>query len=90
MIIFDGISDHEQINLYYTSSLITHLKSIFSWHGAPATLVTDNRPQYSSAEMEQFSSTYGFQHITSSPHYHQSNRQAEKSQNGQVSIIKFL
>lgn len=42
-------------------------------------MVTDNGPQYVSQEMTQFSSTYGFNHITSSPHYHQSNGLAERT-----------
>ena len=36
--------------------------------------------------MKQFSSTYGFQHITSFPHYHQSNWQAERT----VRTVKSL
>ena len=41
--------------------MTTFLKTIFSWHGIPAILVTDSEPQYFSAETEQFSSTYRFQ-----------------------------
>ena len=60
-------------------SIITVLKSIFARHGIPTTLITDNGPQFISNEMSQFSSTYGFHHVTSSPHYHQSNGQAERT-----------
>jgi len=50
-------------------SIITALKSIFSRYGVPATLLSDNGPQFTSAEMEEFSKIYSFDHITSSPHY---------------------
>ena len=69
-----------------STNVITVLKSIFARHGIPATLVTDNGPQFISNEMNQFSSTYGFHHVTSSPHYHQSNGQAERM----VKTIKSL
>ena len=83
---FSRFVEIEKLTSTTSSSVITHLKAIFSRHGIPATLITDNGPQYSSAEMEQFSSTYGFQHITSSPHYHQSNGQAERT----VRTVKSL
>jgi len=38
--------------------------------------------------MKQFSSTYGFQHTTSSPHYHQSNGQAERAVKTVKSLLK--
>ena len=65
----------EVIKLTSTTSrsIITALKSIFSRYGVPAILFSDNGPQFASAEMEEFSKLYSFDHITSSPHYPQSN-----------------
>ena len=42
-------------------------------------MITDNGPQFVSHEMTQFPSSYRFNHITSSPHYHQSNGLAERT-----------
>ena len=51
---------------------------IFSRHGIPATVISDNGPQYSSEAFRFFSQEYNFNHVTSSPHYPQSNRLAER------------
>ena len=56
-----------------SASIITAMKSVFSWHGIPHTVVSDNGPQYVSAEMKKFSSLYEFNHVTTNPHYPQSN-----------------
>ena len=61
-----------------SSAVINHLKSIFAEHGIPLQLITDNGPQYSSAEFDGFMTTYGVEHITSSPMYPQSNGSAER------------
>ena len=66
--------------------MISSLKSIFSHHGVPSVLMSDNGPQFSSIEMKEFANTYGFQHVTSSPHYPQSNGLAERT----VKTIKSL
>jgi len=58
--------------------VINHLKSIFSEHGIPAQLLSDGGPQYSSHEFEKFVTSYGIEHIPSSPHYAQSNGFAER------------
>lgn len=67
--------------------MIGHCKSIFARHGIPEVVVSDNGPQFSRVKTSAFSAfaqEYGFQHITSSPHYPQSNGLAEAA----VKIIK--
>ena len=60
-----------------SASVIRALIAIFSRHGIPAVLMSDNGPQYSSQEMKDFANQYNFKHVTSSPHYPQSNGMAE-------------
>ena len=78
----------EVIKLTSTTSkaVISSLKAIFSRHGVPLVLMSDNGPQFDSSDMKQFANTYGFKHITSSPHYPQSNGLAERT----VKTIKGL
>ena len=59
-------------------AVITAMKLIFSRHGLPETLRSDNGPQFSSQEMVEFTSSYGIQHVTSSPYFPQSNGMAER------------
>lgn len=69
-----------------SASVITHAKSIFARHGIPHIVVSDNGPCFNSMEWQMFAEQYDFQHVTSSPHYAQSNGQAEKG----VHILKQL
>ena len=48
--------------------------------------MSNNGPHYTSREMKEFVSSYGFTHITSNPHYLQSNGQAERA----VKSVKAL
>ena len=61
-----------------SSSIVRYLKTIFARFGIPATMVTDNGPQFDSQEMKEFAQTYDFHHITSSPYYPQANGLAER------------
>ena len=62
-----------------SNKVVQHMKSIFARYGIPEVVVSDNGPQYSSALFSQFANTYGFKHITSSPHYPQANGEAERA-----------
>lgn len=61
-----------------SQAVINHMKSIFAEHGIPMKLFTDNGPQYDSEVFQEFTRLYTIKHITSSPHYPQSNGFAER------------
>ena len=69
-----------------SQSVIKALKSMFARFGIPEIVVSDNGPQYSSQEFADFAKAYNFCHTTSSPHYPQSNGQAERT----VKTVKKL
>ena len=58
----------------------------FSEYGWPDTLVSDNGPCYTPVVFTNLMQEYSINHITSSPHYPQSNELAEKF----VQIVKNL
>ena len=64
------------------------MKSIFSGHGIPQIVISDNGPQYASEEYLKFVSDYQFEHITSNPHYPQSNGEAERAVQTVKSLLK--
>lgn len=59
-------------------------KQIFTEHGIPVNVRSDNGPHYTGNAFKQFSHEYGFNHITSSPHYARSNGFIES----QVKLVK--
>ena len=67
--------------LHSTSSaaVVHNLKAAFARHGIVETLISDNGPCYISKEFESFEKAWEFTHVTTSPHYPQSNDLAEKS-----------
>ena len=56
-----------------TQGVIQQLRSIFARHGIPEQVMSDNGPQFSSEAFTNFAKTYDFTHVTSSPHFPQSN-----------------
>ncbi len=56
-----------------SNAVIIHLRGIFDEYGLPERLISDNGPQFAAKEFGDFANSYGFEHVTSSPHYPQSN-----------------
>lgn len=61
-----------------SAAVITHLRSIYAEYGISSQLVTDNGPQYSAKEFADFTTSYGIEHIASSPLYPQANGSSER------------
>ena len=62
-----------------STHLVGKLKNMFSKFGIPEVVVSDNGPQFQSAVFKQFAMDYGFDHVTSNPHYPQENGCAERA-----------
>ena len=67
------------------SSVITSMKSLFARHGVPDEIMANNMP-FASKDMTTFAKDWNFNIITTSPHYAQSNSQAE----GTIQTVKCL
>ena len=69
-----------------STSVIQALKEHFSRHGIPDTVVSGNGSQFSSQEFHEFSLSWEFSQVTSSPHCPKSNGKVELS----VKIVRQL
>ena len=67
-------------------TVIHALRGQFARYGISDTIVSDNGPQFSADEFKQFSKEWGFEHMTSSPGYPQSNGKVEQA----VKTVKNL
>ena len=94
MVVVDYYSNFievERLTTITTSGVCKSLKSMFSRYGIPDKLVSDNGPQFSSAEFTKFAKDWGLQHLTSSPRYpHAVKRKGRKQcQNNEEAILKM-
>ena len=83
---FSNYIEVENLHSTTTRGVSKALKVLFARYGVPDTLVTDNGPQFASAEFLAFAKSWDFQHVTSSPRYPQSNGKAENA----VKTVKQL
>lgn len=89
LIIVDYFSNYVEVsklNNIASSTVIQSMKEIFSRHGIPETVISDNGTQYSSREFRKFAEEWGFHHVTSSPNYPQANGKSERA----VQTVKTL
>ena len=63
---------------------INKLRMMFSTHGIPDTIISDNASAFVGQEFQNFCRVNGIQHMTSAPHHPASNGLAERS----VGIVK--
>ena len=83
---YSNFIEVEHLNKATMSTVSKALKSMFARCGVPDVLISDNGPQFASEEFAGFAQKWGFEHITSSPHYPQSNGKAENA----VKTVKRL
>ena len=55
------------------------IKKIFACHGITKELYTDNGPEYTAQSFKRFAKEWHFKHVTSSPHFPQSNGLVERA-----------
>ena len=60
-------------------TVINKCKKTFSQFGTPKELITGHGLEFSSHYLKSFSKPWDFEHRTSSPSFHQSNRLVERS-----------
>ena len=81
LILVDAFSkwiDVEIMHSITSSATLEKLQSIFSIHGLPRTLVTDNGSAFTSKDFQSFIQSNGIQHITSAPYHPSTNGLAER------------
>lgn len=87
LVISDYYSNYIEVahlNTAMSRKVIKEMKAVFAGYGIPDILVTDNGPQFASAEFAVFA--WMFKHTTSSPYHPQSNGKAENA----VKTVKRL
>ena len=72
---FDG-HDHFPLG---SQTVVNPTKQMFSEHGIPQCVVSDNGPQYDSETYRKSAKEWNFDHITSSPHYERLSGFIERS-----------
>ena len=72
-------SEVHPVNAATSAIMIEKLKFIFSMHGLPEMIVSDNRSVFTSKEFADFITYNGITHVKSSPYHPSTNGLAERA-----------
>ena len=81
LLVVDAFSKWPEIHSMESTTAeatIKHLRHIFSTHGLPRQIVSDNGPQFVATSFEQFCKSRGIHHIKTAPYSPRSNGEAER------------
>ena len=76
---FSGFVTYDNLNSETTEAVTKVLNNNFRKFGLPEKIISDNGPCFKSTSFQRFCEQLDIGHITSSPHYHQSNGRAERA-----------
>ncbi|XP_058023851.1 LOW QUALITY PROTEIN: uncharacterized protein LOC131190532 [Ahaetulla prasina] len=82
LVVVDAFSKWLEIILMKSTTaeaVIATLRHLFATHGLPDTLVSDNGPQFTAAQFEEYLAEEGIRHALSAPFHPASNGLAERS-----------
>ena len=71
--------DVQVVNSATSYATIEHLRTLFSTHGIPEVMVSDNGTPFTSAEFSEFITKNGIRHVKTSPYHPSSNGLAERA-----------
>ena len=71
------------------SEVVKKLNAYFARHGCPDYLVRDNGQPFASSNFHDFAKRYGFEQLTSSPNYAQSNGKVENALKKAKRLMKW-
>ena len=71
--------DIQIVNSATTTTTIEHLQTLFSTHGLPEMIVSDNGSVFTSYEFQDFCCNNGIRHVKSAPYHPASNGLAERA-----------
>ena len=71
------------------SGVIQKLKTAFALYRISESLESDNGPQFSSQEFQQFLDEYALEHTTSSPNFLQANGEAEQAVKNCLNTVEW-
>ena len=68
--------------------VVTASKELYATYEIPDIVISDNGPYFSAESLQEFTASYGFVHLTSSPRYPQANEEVERAVRTAKKLLK--